>query len=175
MHSNNAIKSLFKCYLLNGKTFQINISKYLQKILCWRITFLTRQCNGGITDELFWVEVGPILYWETTSHNALRRQWAVPVSPPAASRVFIKFELGLKSVISCLISGNRTHRIIPVQTTSPLPGDVTKLITTGMGRSFLFSLPWSCWISLKTDDKGYVAFRSLMLGRLDSVVEWGEG
>ena len=119
MHSNNAIKSLFKCYLLNGKTFQINISKYLQKILCWRITFLTRQCNGGITDELFWVEVGPILYWETTSHNPLRSQWAVSVSQPAARRVFIKFELGLKSVIRCLISGNRTHRIIPVQTTSP--------------------------------------------------------
>ena len=130
MHSNNAIKSLFKCYLLNGKTFQINISKYLQKILCWRITFLTRQCNGGITDELFWVEVGPILYWETTSHATTHWEASEPSPcprpPPAASPVFIKFELGLKSVISCLISGNRTHRIIPVQTTSPLPGDGTK-------------------------------------------------
>ena len=175
MHSNNAIKSLFKCYLLNGKTFQINISKYLQKILCWRITFLTRQCNGGITDELFWVEVGPILYWETTSHNPLRRQWAVPLSPPAASRVFIKFELGLKSVIRCLISGNRTHRIIPVQTTSPLPGDVTKLITTGMGEKSPF------YLGLKRPEHWWrriimlLAFRSQVLGSLDSVVEWGEG
>ena len=156
MHSNNAIKSLFKCYLLNGKTFQINISKYLQKILCWRITFLTRQCNGGITDELFWVEVGPILYWETTSHNPLRSQWAVPVSPPAASRVFIKFELGLKSVIRCLISGNRTHRIIPVQTTSPLPGDGTKSDHNWDGGEVSF-LPWSeaAW-TLMTKDH-YVA------------------
>ena len=154
MHSNNAIKSLFKCYLLNGKTFQTNISKYLQKILCWRITFLTRQCNGGITDELFWVEVGPILYWETTSHNPLRSQWAVPLSPPAASPVFIKFELGLKSVISCLISGNRTHRIIPVQTTSPQPGDVTKLITTVEdGGEVSPFLPWSgaAWTLMTKD------------------------
>ena len=172
MHSNNAIKSLFKCYLLNGKTFQINISKYLQKILCWRITFLTRQCNGGITDELFWVEVGPILYWETTSHNPLRSQWAVPLSPPAASRVFIKFELGLKSVIRCLISGNRTHRIIPVQTTSPLPGDVTKSDHNWDGGEEPFCLGLE---RLNTDDKGYVAFSSQVLGSLDSVVEWGEG
>ena len=132
MHSNNAIKSLFKCYLLNGKTFQINISKYLQKILCWRITFLTRQCNGGITDELFWVEV--IQYYivrpQATTHWEASEPSPCPRQPPAASPVFIKFELGLKSVIRCLISGNRTHRIIPVQTTSPLPGDVTKLITT---------------------------------------------
>ena len=104
---------------LMGKLFKLISQNICKKILCWRITFLTRQCNGGITDELFWVEVGPILYWETTSHNPLRSQWAVPLSPPAASRVFIKFELGLKSVIRCLISGNRTHRIIPVQTTSP--------------------------------------------------------
>ena len=126
---------------LMGKLFKLISQNICKKILCWRITFLTRQCNGGITDELFWVEVGPILYWETTSHNPLRSQWAVPVSPPAASRVFIKFELGLKSVIRCLISRNRTHRIIPVQTTSPLLGDVTKLITTGMGEKFpLFGL-----------------------------------
>ena len=153
MHSNNAIKSLFKCYLLNGKTFQINISKYLQKILCWRITFLTRQCNGGITDELFWVEVGPILYWETTSHWEASEPSLCPRQPPAASPVFIKFELGLKSVIRCLISGNRTHRIIPVQTTSPLPGDVTKLITTVEDGGEVSFLPWSgaAWTLMTKD------------------------
>ena len=87
--------------------------------------------------ELKWVQYY-IERPQATTHWEASEPSPCPRPPPAASRVFIKFELGLKSVIRCLISGNRTHRIIPVQTTSPLPGDVTKLITTGMGEKFPF-------------------------------------
>ena len=90
--------------------------------------------------ELKWVQYN-IERPQATTHWEASEPSPCPRPPPAASPVFIKFELGLKSVIRCLISGNRTHRIIPVQTTSPLPGDVTKLITTEMGEKFpLFCL-----------------------------------
>ena len=75
--------------------------------------------------ELKWVQYY-IERPQATTHWEASEPSPCPRQPPAASPVFIKFELGLKSVIRCLISGNRTHRIIPVQTTSPLPGDVTK-------------------------------------------------
>ena len=68
--------------------------------------------------ELKWVQYY-IERPQATTHWEASEPSICPRQPPAASRVFIKFELGLKSVISCLISGNRTHKIIPVQTTSP--------------------------------------------------------
>ena len=106
--------------------------------------------------ELKWVQYY-IERPQATTHWEASEPSPCPRQPPAASPVFIKFELGLKSVIRCLISGNRTHRIIPVQTTSPLPGDVTKLITTGTRRmgeklpSHCLGLAESAWTLMTRD------------------------
>ena len=103
--------------------------------------------------ELKWVQYY-IERPQATTHWEASEPSPCPRQPPAASPVFIKFELGLKSVIRCLISGNRTHRIIPVQTTSPLPGDVTKLITTVEdGGEVSPFLPWSgaAWTLMTKD------------------------
>ena len=136
---------------LMGKLFKLISQNICKKssadgLLSWHGNAMNAMEGSQMNcSELKWVR-----YWEETRRpQPIESQWAVPLSPPAASPVFIKFELGLKSVIICLISGSRTHRIIPDQTTSPLPRHQVWAELGRMGQKFPF--PWSGWSGLNTD------------------------